>query len=250
MLPKVSIILSTEGKSIYFEQAIESIFNQSYKNWELLILVDGKSSKIQCGNIVKSSRVRIFELEKKIGLASALNFLISEASGELIARMDDDDLMMPHRIFRQVYEFQQKDIDLCCSMAELVDFDGLPYGLIPKQTRIDLFSLLSQNPIIHPTVMFKKGWAIKNRYNPDMLKAQDWELWIRSFKDSRISLIPEVLLWYRKPKENDVGKKLMTYKYQLNAIKYYLKDQVPWYFRLIIVALIQSKITLVTFIGR
>ena len=219
-VPNVSILLCTAGRSRYFDDCLNSIYQQSFENWELLICIDGSDSSVVADREFNDPRVRLFFNSKQMGLAYCLNKLLINAKGQYVARMDDDDIMHRDRISEQLKIFQSQDIDVCFSGATLIDERGHETGYIPKYPSTkNLLNVALRNPIIHPSVMFAHEWISKNNYNPIMKKAQDWELWLRTHGATKWYFIPFPLMYYRVSSKPDYNKRISTCKFQLWAVR-------------------------------
>lgn len=198
--PLVSIIMSTlNTEEEYLKKAVNSILNQTYSNFEFIIIVDGgKDDKIL--EEFKDNRIKIIKHKKTEGLAKSLNEAIDFAKGKYIARMDSDDISLEKRIEVQVkYMEKRTDIDMTATFYK--EFDKNKKTIMecfnkPKQVSAKLFYI---NMISHPSVMFKKEFLIKNniRYNEEYLYSQDLELWTRITKIGNIAIIPKIEVKYR-----------------------------------------------------
>lgn len=186
----------------YLAEAIESILNQTYKNFELIIINDG--SKDNSVEIIKNymkqdNRIVLIDRENK-GLPYSLNEGISVAKGEYIARMDADDISLPIRLEKQIYYMQKNELYVCGSYIKLfknnIKEQTIEYPLNNEDIK---FSLLFFSCLAHPTVIFKKEVFEKIKYNVDYKVAQDYQLWCDIVNANfKIGNIPEVLLNYRE----------------------------------------------------
>ncbi|MBT6004733.1 MAG: glycosyltransferase family 2 protein [Prolixibacteraceae bacterium] len=194
----------------YLQEAIESILNQTYSNFEFLIINDGSSDK--SGEIINSyndSRIVYLQNNKNKGLVYTLNYGISLAKGEYIARMDGDDISLPDRFETQVAIMGKfKDIVVCGSWMKTFGLDNECIWSTPTQDALIKASLVFASCIYHPTTMFRRETLIKNRlnYDPKYIHAEDYELWIRLADFGELANISQVLLKYRKH-TNSVGSK-------------------------------------------
>jgi glycosyltransferase involved in cell wall biosynthesis len=216
--PAVSILICTTGQSKYFKDCLESIFQQTFKDWELLICVDGGFLNPDVLEIIDDPRVKLYKNIQNMGLPYSLNLLIKEASGDYVARMDDDDTMHKDRIYEQVEIFKSKVIDVCCTGANIVNEENLVTGYLPKKNSFNVFSFAFKNPVIHPSVMFKSQWIKSNLYDVKLRKAQDWELWLRTFERTKWYFIELPLINYRLHTNVDFDKRILTSKYQIDTL--------------------------------
>jgi Glycosyltransferases involved in cell wall biogenesis len=204
MKPLVSIVMPIYNGEKYLREAINSILNQSYKNFELIIIDDG--SKDKSVDIIKSyldGRIVLLENLQNIGLIKTLNRGLEVARGEYIARMDQDDISLKNRLANQI-EYLEKNLDiaLCSTYAYFFKdsnshikkkFGGY---LDPKAIQVQL---LFKCYILHPTVMFRKSIIdkYKLRYKIEDKNVEDYGMWIKISKFEKIVTLPSVGLKYR-----------------------------------------------------
>lgn len=175
---KTSVIMSVYNDEKNVESAIESILNQSYKDFEFLIIDDcSKDSTIKKIEKFKDldGRVKIFRNSKNIGLTKSLNLLLKNVTTELIARQDSDDFSLPTRLEDQVNLIKNKNYDAVYTRAiskqSQTKIPGLSF-FIPSK-----LSIKYKNPYIHGTLMIKHE-VLKslNYYSEDFYYAQDYKL--------------------------------------------------------------------------
>ena len=186
--------------SEFLSEAIESILNQTYSDFEFLIIDD--CSTDQSINQVKSyndKRIQLIVNEKFIGQSTTLNKGLRLTKGEYIARMDQDDISMPNRFKKQLeFMVDNPEVDVCGSWLQLM---GKHDGILELDTdseRIKINLLTNQN-LAHPAVMIRKSTLVKCNlnYNPTFSVAQDYDLWVRMFEYCSFANLPEPLLRYR-----------------------------------------------------
>ena len=198
---KVSIIMPVYNGEEYVEVAIDSIRNQSYKNWELILINDGSTDNTE--NIINQyadSRLKYIKNETNLGLIATLNKAISFCDGEYIARMDADDICEKERLSKQV-NFLDKNpsIAMCGTNAIVIDEHGNKKGNIVNVSSNDYIqiNLLFSVPIVHPTVMFRSQILRNYQYNPIYKHIEDYELWCRIADEYKICNLSSKLLEYR-----------------------------------------------------
>lgn len=199
----VSVLLPVFNAEKYLREAITSVLQQSFRDFELIIINDGSSDKSdEIIRAFKDPRIRYLINEQNIKLIKTLNRGIDEASGKYIARMDADDICMTDRFLRQV-EFleEHKDYVMCGSWARIIDGEGNITGRIK---RIDSDGMIRSNmlfttPFLHPTVMIRTAALKKEKYSDVALHCEDLELWIRlaANGNSKFRNLPYFLLKYR-----------------------------------------------------
>ncbi len=203
--PLVSIALPAFNAAQTIGLAIASIRAQTYEHWELLVLDDGSTdATAQIVRSVNDRRIRLLSDAENRGLSMRLNQAIDVAGGSLLARMDADDIAYPERLERQVrFLLARPEIDLVATRAIVFQGDGEIRGLLPFCERHEDICRhpWATFPMPHPTWMGRIGWFRANRYRiPEVRRAEDQDILIRSFKRSRFECLPEVLLGYRQGK--------------------------------------------------
>lgn len=202
----VSVVIPSCNDGIYLESAIRSILTQTYKDIEVIIV--DSSDDIITLNILKkyANRIKCYYLPKK-GVAAALNFGLSQITGEYVARMDADDISLPQRISKQV-EFLEinKDISVLGTQCNVIDENGEIIDCIAPGYFNDSeikAKFIFENCIMHPTVMMRSelinaGW----RYDEEHY-AEDIRLWMQmACKGVGFSNLKEHLLQYRRSGKN------------------------------------------------
>jgi glycosyltransferase involved in cell wall biosynthesis len=176
--------------------AVQSVFCQTYTNWELILLDDGSTdNSLSIVQAIRDPRVRVISDGRNRGLVYRLNQAVSLARGELFSRMDADDLMHPERLAKQV-EFlrDHPEVDLIGTSVYTTDPLNVPIGLVSP---IDWKGFKTP---FHPTVTGPTSWFRTNPYNPDplYLRAADLELWIRTQASTNVANLSHPLHFYLK----------------------------------------------------
>ncbi|MFT5295396.1 MAG: glycosyltransferase involved in cell wall biosynthesis [Colwellia sp.] len=204
LMPKISVIMSVYNGEQFLREAIDSILNQTFNDFEFIITDDYSQDNtfaILEEYSKSDSRIIIVKNEQNQGLTKSLNHMIDLAQGEFIARMDADDISSLSRLEKQVEVLDGPlNIDFIFSNTVLIDdvSDVICNSWRPKSTReiIRLLSLVNYIP--HPTVMVKSDIFKANKYSPNFVTGQDKELWLRLVnKKIQFYYIDEVLLKYR-----------------------------------------------------
>lgn len=198
----ISVVMSVYNGEKYLVEAIESILNQTYENFEFIIINDG--SKDNSVEIIKDymktdNRIVLIDRENK-GLPYSLNEGINIAKGEYIARMDADDISLPTRFEKQIKYMEENKLDVCGSYIKLFG-DNTKEQIVKYPINHDdiKFRLLFMSSLAHPTAILKKQIFGKVKYRDDYKVAQDYQLWCDVVNANfKIGNIPEVLLNYRK----------------------------------------------------
>ena len=200
----VSIIMPIHNSEQHIEEALKSILNQTYKDFEFIIVNDG--SKDKSVDIIKKfndKRIKIINL-KHVGISKALNYAIEHARGEFIFRMDSDDISENNRIEIQLqFMLENPSIDLCGSFMKIIDQNGnkISDKFLPI-TNSEIFKSIEYNSnIMHPTFCFrKKSFDIIGGYRDEFIYAQDYDFLLRGVSNGfKYYNIPKILLKYRLP---------------------------------------------------
>lgn len=202
--PKVSVLMSVYNTpETYLRDAVESILNQTFKDFEFIIVDDG-SDKIDVKKVCNSyrdKRIKYF-YKKNSGLADSLNFGLDHCVGQYVARMDSDDISLPTRLAEQVkYMDANTNVGVLGTWFQMFGTDN---KTVKHPTHIKILNLLHDQHVGHPTVMLRKSLFDKYdlRYNTDYTCAQDFELWSRAVFVMDIANLPCVLLKYRMSSTN------------------------------------------------
>ena len=226
----VGIPFYNSGK--YLSNAILSVINQSYDDWELILVNDGStddSLKIARKYSKLDSRIRVLDDGNNRKLPYRLNQIISESKGKYIARMDADDIMHPERLQKQV-DFLNKNsnYDLVSTGLVSIDNDNVVKGFRNINSVFHDFSEVKLSyPIVHPSVMARRDWYYRNNYSENYPRAEDFELWTRAItiRDFNMAILPDLLLFYREEGNIEIDKILASYKDTLKIYeKYYSKS--------------------------
>lgn len=187
---KVSVIMGVYNGAASLDRAVQSIVDQSLRDWELIICndcsTDNTGEKIRDW-ARKDSRIVYLENKKNLRLAATLNRCIRKASGEYIARMDDDDVSYPDRLEQEV-EFLDAHPEYAFVSGQIDGFDG--QRLIPDYWHRKEFpqkrDFLSGSQFVHPAVMFRRECLEKvNGYRADAStrRTEDYDLYMRLYAE-------------------------------------------------------------------
>ena len=218
--PLVSVIMPVYNGEKYLEEAIESILNQTFKDFELIIVDDGsvdKTLKIIEKYPKNNASIRLIKNNKNIGRVFSLNKALQEARGLYIARMDADDISLPKRIEKQI-NFLEKNQDyvIVGSNIEIINDEGKKLGvrIYPQDDENIRKTLLFKSPFAHPVVMFRKKEVVElGGYSNEYSTVEDYDLWIRILNKGKGYNLQEYLLKYRVHPNQEKNEKL---KIQLN----------------------------------
>ncbi|MBX9888400.1 MAG: glycosyltransferase [Flavobacteriaceae bacterium] len=197
--PLISVVLPVYHCELYIRDAIESVLNQTFVDFELIIIDDcSTDGTLQLCNLFVDDRIIIIAKDKNSGYTNSLNYGLSIAKGKYIARMDGDDICMPERFKKQVLFLEANpDIVLCGTSYAVIGEKGI--CVLPEAHEEIKIKLLSGNCIVHPSVMFRKDVLLVNNLMYDVLMepAEDYDLWVRLSSMGKLHNLQECLLHYR-----------------------------------------------------
>jgi len=203
MNPRITVFMAAYNAANYISESIQSILDQTFKNFELLIVNDGSTDETVniIGNF-KDPRIRLIHNDKNRGLTYTRNVALNEARGEYIAILDSDDVAIHNRLELQYNFFlEHPDFALCGGHGSVIDEVGTPVvdnrftvPIDPDKIKI---TLLFQNTFINSTVMYKTAVLKElNGYN-DYAPAEDYELFIRISDKYPVGNLDSILVKYR-----------------------------------------------------
>ena len=210
---KVSCILAIHKNNPFWSQALESILIQTYENFELLIIFNGEDENFYSElKSINHPKVRLLRTNIP-QLSYNLNYGIQHADGELIARMDADDISEPTRFAKQVEIFKNETIDVLGSNYQIIDShnNNLNLSHLPLDNNDISKGLKYKNVICHPSVMFRKATILKHNAYLGCKFSEDYNLWIRLSRDQGVKFknVAEPLLKYRVHQEGQAkGNKI------------------------------------------
>ena len=196
--------MSVYNTEKYLHQAIDSILSQTFSDFDFLIFNDGSTdSSVDIIRSYTDKRIKFFDSVKNLGPASCSNRGLDIAKGEYIARMDSDDISAPNRLEKQV-SFMDKnpDVGLCGAWYDII---GEPEHIVKllatdKMIRLRLFT---DNAMAHSAAMLRSSVLQTNklRYDVNFRVGEDYFLWVVLSKHCKLANIREVLMHYRKHKD-------------------------------------------------
>lgn len=214
----ISILLATYNGERYIKNSIDSIINQTFTDWELLIGFNGTNDlSIDIVNQYNDNRIKIFNYGDEKGKAKTLNKLLLEASRNWIALQDDDDVWLETKLEKQLRFI--KDYDLIGTQISYIDEHGNYIGypnLSTNHEDIIRLSLAGDNQIANTSAIFKKADAIKiSGWDTTIDGIEDFDFWLRLIRLGKITInIPEKLVLHRLHDKSNFNTK----NYELNKI--------------------------------
>jgi glycosyltransferase involved in cell wall biosynthesis len=203
--PKISVVMPAYNAEKYIRAAIESILNQTFKDFEFIIIDDCSTDttwEIIQEYAGKDSRMRAVRNAENMKISHTLNKGLELANGTYIARMDADDWSYPYRLQKQ-YDFMEANLDVGVSGGVMEVCDGKlnvlgtrVYGLVDGEIREKLFRY---SPFCHPLIMMRTSVIKLNdlKYSPTLAIAEDYDLYFRFGKVSAFGNLKDTLIKYR-----------------------------------------------------
>ncbi len=198
IFPKISVILSVYNGERFIKEAVGSILDQTFSDFEFIIVDDGSTDgTAEVLDAFSDPRIVRLKNEKNISLVKSLNRGLGVARGELIARMDADDISYPQRFERQVRFLEENpEVGVLGTHVKHVDARSKFISVLepPATHELIYWKMLFSCAIVHPSVMMRRD--LVNRaggYNPSFIHVEDTELWSRLVGLTRFANLQEVL---------------------------------------------------------
>lgn len=200
----VSVLMSVfNEKLLWIKESVESILNQTYTDFEFIIIVDNPRINDEISEFLKKKaredkRIRLVWNKKNLGLAESLNKGIELASGEYIARMDADDISEKNRLESELKFIRETGYDLVSANKINIDEKDNILSVDLPITRNPNKVLQFSNIIIHPLVFAKTEVLRKMEGYRNLVNSEDFDLWLRMIdKGYKLGILNEYLLKYR-----------------------------------------------------
>ena len=248
---KISVIMGTYNCSDTIKDAINSLIQQTYKDWELIVCddcsIDNTYAILEEFRREYPDRIILLKNKENSRLAFSLNECLKYVTGHFVARMDGDDVSAPERFEKQVrFLRENKNIDLVGTAMQRFD-SGVLADIIYPVEHPTRYTLRNRMPFNHATIMTYKyvydtlgGYTVAKR----TMRAQDYDLWFRFYhNDFNGSNILEPLYYVR---ENESAIKRRTFSVRFNAYKttligfHLLNYPIQWYIRPTILMIFKS----------
>jgi glycosyltransferase involved in cell wall biosynthesis len=217
MDPLVSIGMPVFNCELTLSTAVRSILNQTYSNWELILIDDGSQDRtLEIAHSFQDPRIKVVSGGCNQQLPTRLNQAIALSRGKYFARMDGDDVSYPERLQRQVeYLEQHAEIDLLGTAHVNFNADGEAIGVEESK---ESHRKICARPWVgfelqHPTWMGRLDWFQQYQYRSDAIRMEDYDIMLRTYQTSNFAALPDFLLGYRVPALS--LKKSLTGRYYL-----------------------------------
>ena len=195
----VSIVLPIYNGEKYMRQSIESVINQTYKNWELIIIDDCSSDntpEIAKEYANQDNRIKYYRNETNLKLPRGLNRGFSLSKGEYLTWTSDDNLYLPTAIERMVHTLKKDNSDFVFATCDVINEEGKVIEIIkaPKDYKQ---AIVGGNFVGACFLYTRKVYEAIGEYNPDCFLVEDYDYWLRIFARFEVSNIQDVLYQYR-----------------------------------------------------
>jgi len=215
--PQVSVVLANWNGGRFLDEAIASVVNQTFANWEL-VAVDTGSEDASCAKLDKwaktDKRIKPIFIPKRLVYPVAINRGIKEVQGKFIARIESDDVWLPSRLEKQVALLNEPGnqlVGICGSDAILIDADGRENGVkkFPRSHRECMQSIWFRNPFCHSSVLMRRAvFDGECGYDENYYLVEDLELWLRIGKRWEFRNLAEPLVQYRIWSDSNTSKRM------------------------------------------
>lgn len=216
---KVSIIMPLYKDKNFVANSIQSVLDQTYKNWELLVIDDkGEDGSVSIVESFCDERIKLFHNDKNSGAAVSRNIGLKNATGKWIAFLDADDLWVPTKLEEQILFMEENGYNFSYTKYQWINEEG---SLLNKEIsgpkRITRRMMFNSCYVGCLTVMYNRE-IVGDIQIRDIKKRNDYALWLKAIKKADCYLLDKNLAFYRKCK-NSISSgskiKLIKYHYEL-----------------------------------
>lgn len=201
-MPKVSVIMPVFNVERFLKTAIDSILNQSFKDFELILINDcSTDNSEEIINSYDDSRIKCLTNRYNKGVSYSFNKGLEYAKGEYIARADSDDIYDVDRLKEQVEILDQfPNVNICSSDLQVVNEDEMFLEFWKYKNNNDFLKaqLLFNAPIANPTLMFRRSIFENLKYDESLKRAEDYDFYLRLGEDFKVFNIAKPLMKYRR----------------------------------------------------
>ena len=199
--PKVTVLMPVYNAAPFLAEAMRSILDQTFQDFEFLIIDDGSTDdSAAIIGACTDSRIRLAGNGRNLGLVASLNRGLELARGEYVARMDADDISLPERLERQVrFMDAHPQVGVCGSWVRLFPEKHAGIWKLPETFEDIRCWQFHTVGVAHPSVMLRRKFFREHAlwYDPQYRHIEDYELWGRAMQHMQFANIPQILLEYR-----------------------------------------------------
>ena len=244
----ISVLMACYNAATHVRKSIDSVLDQSYKQFEFIIVNDGsEDDTLDIINSYSDPRIELIDLPANIGLVGALNIGLNACKGKYIARMDADDICLKDRLKIQK-EFLDTNTDVVAVGSSVINYDK--YGneveikYPTEHSNILLHLIMYERTICHPTVMFRRGPVIGGgiKYEAEWLLCEDYHFWSQLTRIGQLANIGDPLVkYYRDSSQSSSKYRSLQVKNTAKLLRSILKKYELSKFDLVIDYLTLSK---------
>ncbi|MEL3908413.1 MAG: glycosyltransferase [Treponemataceae bacterium] len=201
----ISVVIPTYNKAGYINKTIESVLNQTYKDWEIVIVDD--CSKDNTEEVVQkylSDKIRYYKHKTNIGPGANFNYGIEKARSEYVTIIASDDVLLPNHLEKVMEEFGDDEVETVFPILHTIDETGKLTEKEAGNKSIDKYLLLNRlfyirNVLPSPGISFKKTLFKKTPpFNPSLIMTHDYDLNVRALMHGKASIVSEPTVLYRR----------------------------------------------------
>ena len=210
-MPKVSIIMNCYNSETYLHEAIESVYNQSFEDWEIVFFDNNSSDSSASIALSYDSKIKYFKNDRTVLLGEARNLAIEKAKGAYIAFLDCDDTWFPEKLSLQLKQLEkpsQRPIGFCYTDAMRVDSKG--NDILSYSHEKKLYSGNAYRELIYSSFIACSACVVKKEvfekiglFNPEFHYVEEWDLWLRIARIYDLALVDKRLTDIRVHDKNE-----------------------------------------------
>lgn len=233
MKPLITVVIPTRNRPLLVKRAIESALKQTLKDIEVIVVIDGPDEATRLGALeVSDHRLKVISLPVSSGAPRARNVGVSEAAGEWIAFLDDDDAWLPQKLELQMEVANcskyESPVITCCLIARTPRADYVWPRRLPAPNETISDYLLVRNSLFRgeaslqtSTILAKKEFLVSHPFKEDLLKHQDieWVLRIGALANTKIEFVTEPLVMHYIEDRSETVSSKNNWKYSLSWIQ-------------------------------
>lgn len=222
----VSIVMPAYNAGRYIEEAIDSVLNQTYKNWELIVVDDcsrDNTRQILDRYISQYSNIHYYKNEHNLGSADTRNLGVSVAAGEWIAYLDSDDCWHPDKLQLQMELAEKTQAEFLFTGSAFIDEESRPLDyFLPAPEKVSYQELLKQNVVSCSSVLIRKELAEEYPMKQASRLHEDFAVWLQILRDKKICAygVNQPLLVYRISSKSKSGNKVKAAKMTFRVYRY------------------------------
>lgn len=200
MTPRVTVLMPVYNTASYLREAVDSILNQTFTDFEFLIIDDASTDgSIDIIKSYNDPRISFTEKPENTGYTNSLNMGLEMARGEYIARMDSDDISLPERLEKQVaFMDANLEVGLCGTASLSFGYQNNVNKVVSGHNHLKA-KLFFGNHFCHPSIVFRKTVLEKNdlKYDLQFEPAEDYAFWIKLARITKVDNLTDILINYR-----------------------------------------------------